>query len=82
TSGEAAPPNPQTDHDIVTDPVHPTASSHVHESASPKPIPTSPSAQVNQQGPSSDPHVESSSKEHDSNPVPRSTAAPPAGEEN
>ncbi|GJR27635.1 hypothetical protein Tco_1103867 [Tanacetum coccineum] len=61
----------------------------------PRPIPTSPSAQVNQQGPSSDPHVESSSKDNDSNPDPnvaddplggsffaspsRSTAAPPEG---
>ncbi|GJS24720.1 hypothetical protein Tco_0453352 [Tanacetum coccineum] len=59
----------------------------------PRPIPTSPSAQVNQQGPSSDPHVESSSKDNDSIPDPnvaddplggsffaspsRSTAAPP-----
>ncbi|GJT25201.1 putative ribonuclease H-like domain-containing protein [Tanacetum coccineum] len=42
-------------------------------------IPTSTSAQVDQQGPSSDPHVESSSKENDSNPVPRSDAAPPEG---
>ncbi|GKC65616.1 hypothetical protein Tco_1098214 [Tanacetum coccineum] len=58
-------------------------------------IPTSLSAQVNQQGPSSDPHVESSSKDNDSNPDPnvaddplggsffaspsRSTAAPPEG---
>ncbi|GJZ05872.1 hypothetical protein Tco_0539665 [Tanacetum coccineum] len=98
TSGEAAPPNPQTDHETVTDPVHPPVSSHDHGSTSPRPtpttpaaqlnkpvskpsrpIPTSPSAQVNQQGPSSDPHVGSSSKENDSNPVPRSTAAPPEG---
>ncbi|GJS74990.1 ribonuclease H-like domain-containing protein [Tanacetum coccineum] len=98
TSGEAAPPNPQTDHETVIDPVHLTASSHDHGSTSPrptpttpaaqlnkpvskppKPIPTSPHAQVNQQGPSTDPHVESSSKENDSNPVPRSTAAPPEG---
>ncbi|GJR50570.1 hypothetical protein Tco_1401091 [Tanacetum coccineum] len=98
TSGEAAPPNPQTDHETVTDPVHPTASSHDHGSTSPRPtpttsaaklnepvsipprpIPTSTSAQMDQQGPSSDPHVESSSKENDSNPVPRSTAAPPDG---
>ncbi|GJR37590.1 hypothetical protein Tco_1213274 [Tanacetum coccineum] len=66
TSGEAAPPNPQTDH-----------------------------WNLNQQGPSSDPHVESSSKDNDSNPDPnvaddplggsffaspsRSTAAPPEG---
>ncbi|GJY37001.1 hypothetical protein Tco_0422379 [Tanacetum coccineum] len=66
TSGEAAPPNPQTDH-----------------------------WNLNQQGPSSDPHVESSSKDNDSIPDPnvahdplggsffaspsRSTAAPPEG---
>ncbi|GJW22121.1 hypothetical protein Tco_0032743 [Tanacetum coccineum] len=98
TSGEAAPPNPQTDHETVTDPVHPTASSHDHGPTSPRPTPTTPAAQMNkpvskppspiptstsaqmdQQGPTSDPHVESSSKENDSNPVPRSTAAPPEG---
>ncbi|GKG63103.1 hypothetical protein Tco_0638750, partial [Tanacetum coccineum] len=45
----------------------------------PSPILTSPRAQVSQQGPSSDPHVASSSKENDSHPVPRSTAAPPEG---
>ncbi|GKE42512.1 hypothetical protein Tco_1469796 [Tanacetum coccineum] len=97
-SGEAAPPNPQTDHETVTDPVHLTASSHDHGPTSPRPtpttpaaqmnkpvskppspIPTSPRAQVSQQGPSSDPHVASSSKENDSHPVPRSTAAPPDG---
>ncbi|GJX74764.1 hypothetical protein Tco_0313359 [Tanacetum coccineum] len=98
TSGEAAQTNPQTAHEPVTDPMHPTASSHDHGSTSPRPTPTTPaarlnepvsipprpiptstSAQMDQQGPSSDPHVESSSKENDSNPVPRSTAAPPEG---
>ncbi|GJY74563.1 hypothetical protein Tco_0478994, partial [Tanacetum coccineum] len=98
TSGEAAPPNPQTDHETVTDPVHLTASSHDHGPTSPRPTPTTPAAQINkpvskppspiltsphaqvsQPGPSSDPHVESSSKENDSNPVPRSIAAPPEG---
>ncbi|GJV89876.1 hypothetical protein Tco_1533814 [Tanacetum coccineum] len=95
TSGEVAPPNPQTDHETVTEPVHPIASPRDHGSSSPRPtptaplsepvstppwpIPTSPSAQVNQSGPSSDPHVESSSKENASNPVPRSTATPPEG---
>ncbi|GJW51292.1 hypothetical protein Tco_0092643 [Tanacetum coccineum] len=44
-----------------------------------RPIPTSTSAPMDQQGPTSDPHVESSSKENDSHPVPRSTAAPPDG---
>ncbi|GJZ16670.1 hypothetical protein Tco_0552793 [Tanacetum coccineum] len=100
TSGEVAQTNPQTAHEPVTDPMHPTASSHDHGSTSPRPTPTTPaarlnepvsipprprpiptstSAQMDQQGPSSDPHVESSSKENDSNPVPRSTAAPPEG---
>ncbi|GKF00589.1 hypothetical protein Tco_0027512, partial [Tanacetum coccineum] len=95
TSGEAAPPNPQTDHETVTEPVHKTASPLDHGSPSPRPIPTSPSTHVNQQGPSSDPHVESSSKENASNPDPnvaddplggsfvaspsKSTAAPPEG---
>ncbi|GKC25701.1 hypothetical protein Tco_1027851 [Tanacetum coccineum] len=55
TSREAAPPNPQTDHETVTEPP---------VSTPPRPIPTSPSAQVNQSGPSSDPHVESSSKDN------------------
>ncbi|GKG48796.1 hypothetical protein Tco_0512943, partial [Tanacetum coccineum] len=77
TSGEAAPPNPQTDHETITEPVHQPVSPHDHGSTSPRPttttlaaqlhkpvskpprpIPTSPSAQVNQQGPSSDPHVD------------------------
>ncbi|GJV02166.1 hypothetical protein Tco_1335735 [Tanacetum coccineum] len=86
TSGEAAPPNPQTDHETITEPP---------VSKQPRPIPTSPSAQVNQQSPSSDPHVVSSSKANDSNPEPnveddslggsffaspsRSTATPPEG---
>ncbi|GJU71836.1 putative ribonuclease H-like domain-containing protein [Tanacetum coccineum] len=85
TSGEAAPPNPQTDHETVTEPFQiPT-----------RPIPSSLSAKVNKQGPSSDPHVESSLKDNDSIPDPnvaddplggsffaspsRSTAAPPEG---
>ncbi|GKF65190.1 hypothetical protein Tco_0191707 [Tanacetum coccineum] len=59
--------------------MHPTTSSHDHGSIPPRPIPTSTSAHMDQQGPSSDPHVESSSKENDSNPIPRSTAAPPEG---
>ncbi|GJZ82766.1 retrovirus-related pol polyprotein from transposon TNT 1-94, partial [Tanacetum coccineum] len=75
----------------------PTHAAQLNEpvSKSPRPIPTSPSAQVNPQGPSSDPNVESSSKDNDPNPDPnvaddplggsffaspsRSTAAPPAG---
>ncbi|GKB76944.1 hypothetical protein Tco_0943839 [Tanacetum coccineum] len=114
TSGEAAPPDPQTDHETVTEPVHQPASPHDHGSTSPRPttttpatplhklvsnppspIPTFPSAQVNQQGPSSDPHVESSSRDNASNTDPnvaddplggsffaslsRSTVAPPEG---
>ncbi|GKF66138.1 hypothetical protein Tco_0192655, partial [Tanacetum coccineum] len=85
--------NPQTAYEPVTDPMHPTASSHDHGSTSPRTTPATPaarlnepvsippstSAQMDQQGPSSNPHVESSSKENDSNPVSRSTAAPPEG---
>ncbi|GJS79519.1 putative ribonuclease H-like domain-containing protein [Tanacetum coccineum] len=47
TSGEAASPNPQTDHATVTKPVHQTASTHDHGSPSPRPTPTSPAAQLN-----------------------------------
>ncbi|GKC76316.1 hypothetical protein Tco_1127090, partial [Tanacetum coccineum] len=47
TSGEAASPNPQTDHETVTEPVHQTASPHDHGSPSPRPTPTSPAAQLN-----------------------------------
>ncbi|GJS92815.1 putative ribonuclease H-like domain-containing protein [Tanacetum coccineum] len=47
TSGEAAPPNPQTDHETVTEPVHQTASPHDHGSTSPRPTPTTPAAQLN-----------------------------------
>ncbi|GKA83877.1 hypothetical protein Tco_0805472 [Tanacetum coccineum] len=46
TSGEAAPPNPQTDHETVTEPVHQTASPHDHGSTSPRPTPTTPAAQL------------------------------------
>ncbi|GJR27789.1 hypothetical protein Tco_1104021 [Tanacetum coccineum] len=47
TSGEAAPPNPQTDHETVTEPVHQTVSPHDHGSTSPRPTPTTPAAQLN-----------------------------------
>ncbi|GJR25416.1 putative ribonuclease H-like domain-containing protein [Tanacetum coccineum] len=47
TSGEAPPPNPQTDHDTVTEPVYQTASPHNHGSPSSRPTPTSPAAQLN-----------------------------------
>ncbi|GKB79619.1 hypothetical protein Tco_0946514 [Tanacetum coccineum] len=46
TSGEAAPLNPQTDHETVTEPVHQTASPHDHGSTSPRPTPTTPAAQL------------------------------------
>ncbi|GJW62126.1 putative ribonuclease H-like domain-containing protein [Tanacetum coccineum] len=50
TSGEAASPNSQPDHANVTKPMHQTASTHNHVSPSPRqtprPIPTSPSAQM------------------------------------
>ncbi|GJY02390.1 hypothetical protein Tco_0360542 [Tanacetum coccineum] len=48
TSGEAASPNPQTDHETVTEPVHQTASPHDHGSTSPRPTPTTPAAQLNE----------------------------------
>ncbi|GJT59826.1 RNA-directed DNA polymerase, eukaryota [Tanacetum coccineum] len=48
TSGEAVPPNPQTDHETVTEPVHQTASPHDHGSTSPRPTPTIPAAQMNE----------------------------------
>ncbi|GKA95462.1 hypothetical protein Tco_0817500, partial [Tanacetum coccineum] len=64
-----------------------SAQKHDQFQIQPRPIPTSPSAQVNQQGPSSDPHVESSSKDNADDPLggsffaspSRSTAAPPDG---
>ncbi|GJZ22203.1 hypothetical protein Tco_0559242 [Tanacetum coccineum] len=48
TSGEAATPNPQTDHETVTEPVHQTASPHDHGSTSPRPTPTTLAAQLNE----------------------------------
>ncbi|GJZ19133.1 hypothetical protein Tco_0555723 [Tanacetum coccineum] len=48
TSGEAAQTNPQTAHEPVTDPMHPTASSHDHGSTSPRPTPTTLAAQLNE----------------------------------
>ncbi|GJR21442.1 putative ribonuclease H-like domain-containing protein [Tanacetum coccineum] len=51
TSGEAASPNPQTDHETVTEPVHQTASPHDHGSPSPRPTPTSLAAQLNKPQP-------------------------------
>ncbi|GJR29967.1 hypothetical protein Tco_1106199 [Tanacetum coccineum] len=49
TSGEAVPPNPQTDHETVTEHVHQTASPRDHGSPSPRPTPTTPAAPLNEQ---------------------------------
>ncbi|GJS53664.1 hypothetical protein Tco_0627026, partial [Tanacetum coccineum] len=51
SSGEAAPSNPQTVPETITEPDH----SHDHESTPPRPTTTTSSAPVNEQGPSSDP---------------------------
>ncbi|GJT30717.1 hypothetical protein Tco_0910992 [Tanacetum coccineum] len=95
SSGEAAPSNPQTVPETITEPDH----SHDHESTPPRPTTTTSSAPVNEQGPSSDPNIASSSRPHESAPdlftstnvedetmggsfhtsPPRSTQAPPAG---
>ncbi|GKE09382.1 hypothetical protein Tco_1412933, partial [Tanacetum coccineum] len=94
SSGEAAPSNPQTVPETITEPDH----SHDHESTPPRPTTTTSSAPVNEQGPSSDPNIASSSRPHESAPdlftstnvedetmggsfhtsPPRSTQAPPA----
>ncbi|GJS60351.1 hypothetical protein Tco_0655135 [Tanacetum coccineum] len=47
SSGEATPPNPQTNHETGTEPVHQTASPHDHGSTSPRPTPTTLAAQLN-----------------------------------
>ncbi|GKC45111.1 hypothetical protein Tco_1062833 [Tanacetum coccineum] len=92
--GEAAPSNPQTVPETITEPDH----SHDHESTPPRPTTTTSSGPVNEQGPSSDPNIASSSRLHESAPdlftstnvedetmggsfhtsPPRSTQAPPA----
>ncbi|GJW28823.1 putative ribonuclease H-like domain-containing protein [Tanacetum coccineum] len=92
---EAAPSNPQTVLETITEPDH----SHDHESTPPRPTTTTSSALVNEQGPSSDPNIASSSRPHESAPdlftstnveeetiggsfhtlPPRSTQAPPEG---
>ncbi|GJV01234.1 putative ribonuclease H-like domain-containing protein [Tanacetum coccineum] len=69
SSGEAAPSNPQTVPETITEPDH----SHDHESTPPRPTTTTSSAPVNEQGPSSDPNIASSSRPHES------TQAPPEG---
>ncbi|GJR64149.1 putative ribonuclease H-like domain-containing protein [Tanacetum coccineum] len=64
SSGEAAPSNPQTVPKTITEPDH----SHDHESTPPRPTTTTSSAPVNEQGPSSDPNIASSSRPHESAP--------------
>ncbi|GJU14253.1 hypothetical protein Tco_1142219, partial [Tanacetum coccineum] len=71
TSGEAAPPNPQTDHETVTEPVHQTASPHDHGSTSPRPTSTTPAPDPNE----ADDPLGGSFFASPS----RSTAAPPEG---
>ncbi|GJR76027.1 hypothetical protein Tco_0088392 [Tanacetum coccineum] len=63
SSGEAAPSHPQTVLETITEPDH----SHDHASTPPRPTTTTFSALVNEQGPSSDPHI-SSSRPHESAP--------------
>ncbi|GJT56058.1 hypothetical protein Tco_0991112 [Tanacetum coccineum] len=69
TSGEAAPLNPQTDHETVTKPVPQTASPHDQASSPPRPTTTPASVQETEQGPFSDPHPTSSSRPHASAPT-------------
>ncbi|GKB46647.1 hypothetical protein Tco_0897400 [Tanacetum coccineum] len=65
SSGEDAPSNPQTVPATITEPDH----SHDHESTPPRPTTTIPAgAPVNEQGPSSDPNIASSSRPHESAP--------------
>ncbi|GJX18041.1 synaptobrevin, longin-like domain protein [Tanacetum coccineum] len=95
SSGEAAPSNPQTVPETITEPDH----SHDHESTPPRPTTSTSGAPVNEPGPSSDPNIASSSRPHESAPdqftstnvedetmggsfqtsPPRSTQAPPEG---
>ncbi|GKG57458.1 hypothetical protein Tco_0584884, partial [Tanacetum coccineum] len=62
--GEAAPSDPQTISETFTEPDH----SHDHVSTLPRPTTTNSSAPVNEQGPSSDPNITSSSRPHESAP--------------
>ncbi|GKA97902.1 hypothetical protein Tco_0825796 [Tanacetum coccineum] len=64
SSGEDAPSNPQTVPATITEPDH----SHDHESTPPRPTTTTSDAPVNEQGPSSDPNIASSSRPHESTP--------------
>ncbi|GJY87672.1 hypothetical protein Tco_0502300 [Tanacetum coccineum] len=61
SSGEAAPSNPQTVPKTITEPAH----SHDHKSTPPRPTTTTTSVLVNEQGPSSDPNLASSSSPHE-----------------
>ncbi|GKB93098.1 hypothetical protein Tco_0979235, partial [Tanacetum coccineum] len=58
SSGEAAPSNPQTVPETITEPDH----SHDHESTPPRPTTTTTSVPVHEHGPSSDPNIDSSSR--------------------
>ncbi|GJS95403.1 hypothetical protein Tco_0802371 [Tanacetum coccineum] len=64
SSGEDAPSNPQAVPATITEPDH----SHDHESTPPRPTTTTSSAPVNEQGPSSDPNIASSSRPLESAP--------------
>ncbi|GJU45303.1 hypothetical protein Tco_1202569 [Tanacetum coccineum] len=64
SSGEDAPSHPQTVPATITEPDH----SHDHESTPPRPTTTTSGAPVNEQGPSSDPNIASSSRPHESAP--------------
>ncbi|GJR00361.1 hypothetical protein Tco_0523345 [Tanacetum coccineum] len=64
SSGEDAPSNPQTVPATITEPDH----SHDHASTPPRPTTTTSGAPVNEQGPSSDPNIASSSRPHESAP--------------
>ncbi|GJW94916.1 putative ribonuclease H-like domain-containing protein [Tanacetum coccineum] len=62
SSGEATPSNPHTVPETITEPDH----SHDHESTPPRPTTTTSSAPVNEQGPSSNPNIASSSRPYES----------------
>ncbi|GJW96862.1 hypothetical protein Tco_0178670 [Tanacetum coccineum] len=64
SSGGDAPSNPQAVPATITEPDH----SHDHESTPPRPTTTTSGAPVNEQGPSSDPNIASSSRPHESAP--------------
>ncbi|GKB08853.1 hypothetical protein Tco_0837165 [Tanacetum coccineum] len=64
SSGEDAPSNPQAVPTTITEPDH----SHDHESTPPRPTTATSDALVNEQGPSSDPNIASSSRPLESTP--------------